>query len=78
MKMVTIALSIALHYLQPNTCKPITIDKRLTNIYLVYCYFIECILQGAIQLVQCHVPIVSFLIQAFLFDFSWVKYRLQH
>ena len=40
--------------------------------------FIECILQGEIQLVQCHVLIVSFLIQAFLFDFSWEEYRSQH
>ena len=47
----------------------------VTKIYLIYYYFIECILQDVIQLVQCHVLTVSFLIQAFPFDFSWVEYR---
>ena len=68
--MVTIVLSIALHELQTK----LQLLKMHTNITS----FIECILQCEIQLVQCHVLIVSFLIQAFLFDFSWEEYRSQH
>ena len=72
--MVTIVLSIALHELQTKLQTKLQLLKMHTNITS----FIECILQCEIQLVQCHVLIVSFLIQAFLFDFSWEEYRSQH